>query len=330
MAGQCVRSTKFTASSSCHLSVFHYIHKDMPELQKISLYRVKQAYNLNEHEALALLNALSPHGVLPCAVWRESYSLFWEKPAAECAVQSGAENPPFPEYVPTSTTLFPVDSYATLMTDFFFEMARRVPVKELEKGFDYILEASYDNKSYLSDNEREYIFYSLVQAERRIVDYRRTKRIKDISVQLSAPNILLRIYPDTISVDTQAAIRYLSVHKNFPFGREVKGITRRLVEAVIKAAETSEAVAGQSPPESIPVSSSLWKGKSPEAIRTAMRESGFDNDIIAHVLFFKRGIRKQRDIGRLLGACNLSDSAYDKIGKELFEKSRRISIVDMD
>ena len=26
------------------------------------------------------------------------------------------------------------------MTDFFFEMARRIPVKELAKGFDYILE----------------------------------------------------------------------------------------------------------------------------------------------------------------------------------------------
>lgn len=131
-------------------------------------------------------------------------------------------------------------------------------------------------------------------------------------------------------MDTQAAIRHLSVHKNFPFGREVKGITRRLVETVIKAAETSEIIAGQSPQENIPVSSSLWKGKSPEAIRTAMRESGFDNDVIAHVLFFKRGIRKQRDIGRLLGACNLSDSAYDKTGKELFEKASRIKVIDTE
>lgn len=330
MARQYVRSARFTAAPSCHLSVFHYIHKGMTEPQKISLYRVKQAYDLNELEAQALLNALSPHGVFPCAVWREAYSLFWEEPAAECAVQCGTENPPFPEYVPASTAIFPVDNYATLMTDFFFEMAQRVPVKELEKSFDYILEASYDNKSYLSDVEREYIFYSLIQAEKRIVDYRRTKRVKDISIQLSAPNILLRIYPDTIAVNTEAAIRYLSVHKNFPFGREVKGITRRLVEAVIKAAETSEVVTGQSPQESIPVSSSLWKGKSPEAIRTTMRESGFDNDVIAHILFFKRGIKKQRDVGRLLGADHLSDSAYDKIGKELFEKSRRISIVDMD
>lgn len=92
----------------------------MAEPQKISLYRVRQAYDLNEHEAQALLNALSPHAIFPCAVWHEAYSLFWEKPAAECTIQCGAENPPFPEYVPVSTTLFPVDSYATLMTDFFF------------------------------------------------------------------------------------------------------------------------------------------------------------------------------------------------------------------
>lgn len=139
-----------------------------------------------------------------------------------------------------------------------------VPIQVLEKGFDYILKASYHNKSYLSDAEREYIFYSLIRAERRIVDYKRTKRVKNISIQLFSPNILLRIYPDTIAVNREAAICYLSVHKNFPFGREVKGITRRLVEAVIKAAETSEVVAGQSPQDAVPVSTSLWKGKSPE------------------------------------------------------------------
>lgn len=169
----------------------------MSESQKISLYRVKQAYNLNEHEALALLSALSPHGVFPFAIWREAYALFWEKPAAECAAQCGADNPPFPKDILAPAALFPVDSYAALMTDFFFEMARRVPVSELEKGFDYILEASYDNKFYLSEHKREYIFYNLIQAEKRIVDYRRTKQMKDISTQLSAPNILLEIYPDT-------------------------------------------------------------------------------------------------------------------------------------
>ena len=40
--------------------------------------------------------------------------------------------------------------------------------------------------------------------------------------------------------------------------------------------------------------------------------------------------RKQRDIGRLLGACNLSDSAYDKTGKELFEKASRIKVIDTE
>lgn len=302
----------------------------MPEPQKVSLYRVRQAYDLNDYETQALLNALSPQGVFPYAVWREAYSLFWEDPAAECTAQCRAENPPFPECAPAFAKDFPADNYATLMTDFFFEMARRVPVKELEKGFDYILEASYDNKSYLPDFEREYIFYSLVQAERKIFDYRRTKRIKNISPRLSAPDILLRVYPDTIVVDAEATIRYLSVHKSFPFIREIKGLPRRLVEAVIKAAEASDVVTGQSPQEAVPVSASLWKGKTPEAVRSAMREAGFDNDVIAHVLFFKRGIRKQRDIGRLLGACNLSDSAYDKIGKELFEKAGRIKVIDTE
>lgn len=60
-----------------------------------------------------------------------------------------------------------------------------------------------------------------------------------------------------------------------------------------------------------------------------MRESGFGNDVIAHVLFFKRGTKKQRDIGKLPGACNMSDSAYTKTGKEFFEKASR-KVIDTE
>ena len=59
-----------------------------------------------------------------------------------------------------------MDNYAILMTDFFFEMARRVPVKELDGDFDYITESSYDNRYYLLESQREYIFCSLFRRKK--------------------------------------------------------------------------------------------------------------------------------------------------------------------
>ena len=60
-----------------------------------------------------------------------------------------------------------------------------------------------------------------------------------------------------------------------------------------------------------------------------MREKGWDNLAIAHVLFHKLELKGKRAIGKLLhDNPHLTDFSYDKYGKMLFEESKRIAIID--
>ena len=326
----------FTISLYC-------IDRGMVDPQKIPLFRVKQAYGLNEHEAQSLLHELSPTDVFPYDLWREAYSAYWKYPAAECSRLYKVENPPFPEVHQITEKYFPTETYATWMMNFFFEMARRISVKHLKDGFDYIVASTYDTQDAVSEADREYLFYHLAQAEKSIANVTRVEGVKAIDVKLSSPDLLLRIFPDTIAVDKVSAIHYWSVIQKYPLAREVKGISQSLVDSVIKAAAQEKSPVPEAPPaqdepaadmqprkqKSLSLPRSLWDGKTQEFICAALREKGWDNVQIAHILFHKRGFTQKRAIARLLhDNPNLTDSAYDKYGKTLFEESGHISITD--
>ena len=230
-----------TLLSSCNSLVPYCIDEAMLDPQKIPLYRVKQAYCLNELEAQGLLHELSLDRVFPYELWQKAYITFWKYPAAECSRLYEVENPPFPETHFQSQKYFPTETHAKGIVDFFFEMARRISVKDLENGFDYIVESTYDNKLAVNEYDRRFLFYHLAQVEKNIATASRTKGVKDISEQLSAPNVLFELFPDTIVVDKIAAVHYLSVVQKFPFDHEVKGITRALVDSVINAHREKEA-----------------------------------------------------------------------------------------
>lgn len=317
----------------------------MFEPQKIPLFRVKQAYGLGEYEPQELLDYLSPDGVFPYELWQKAYSSYWKYPAAECSRLYKVENPPFPETHQIPEKYFPTETYAKWMVDFFYEMARRISVKELESGFDYIVETTYDNKSTVDDSDRTFLFYHLELVEKNIASITRVEGVKNIDLKLSAPHVLLDIFPDTVAVNNLSAIHYWSVIRGFPFVKEVKGITEKMVEFVIKRAaqkmspvpETAPALdepAAEVQPQgqkALSLPRSLWDGKTQEYICAALREKGWDNLEIAHVLFHKRGFTQKRAIARLLHENpNLTDSAYDKFGKTLFDDSIHIIIVDED
>jgi hypothetical protein len=291
-----------------------------------------------------LLHALSPDGVFPYALWEKAYAAYWKSPAAECSRLYKFDNSPFPEAGQLQEKYFPIDVFAQWMIDFFYELARRISVMDLENGFDYIVESTYDDKLAVNETDRDFIFYHIKKAGSNIANAARTKGLREINVNLSAPHILLRIFPDTIAVDKIAAIHYLSVVQKYPFVQEVKGITRSLVEAVIKAAaqgtpvppeiaappaESAAEVPSQEMQNATSVSRSLWQGKTQEAIFTALREKGLSNEEIAHILFYKRGFKEKRAIGKLLhDNQNLTDGAYDKHGDKLFRESKNVKIID--
>ncbi len=290
------------------------------------------------------MSALSPDGIFPYAVWEAAYSAYWKSPAAECSRLYKFDNPPFPEIGQLPEKYFPTETYAQWMVDFFYELARRISVTDLENGFDYIVEATYDDKLSVSEADRDFLFYHIKKSGNNIANATRTRGLREINVKLSAPHVLLRIFPDTIAVDKIAAIHYLSVVQGYPFVKEVKGITHALVDSVIKAAEQNTPLSHEiatAPAEpgaevqpherqhAIPVPRSLWAGKTKEGIRAAMREANFGDEVIAHVLLHKRGLKlTQREIGELLSPPHKSESTYDKNGKDLVDKAALISVVD--
>lgn len=131
-------------------------------------------------------------------------------------------------------------------------------------------------------------------------------------------------------MNTEAVIRHLSVHKNFSLIRKVKSIPHHFVEIVIRTLKIWDFVTGQPSQKAFHVSSLLWKGKTPEAVRTTMRESGFDHDSVAHG--FSPGVAsesKETSAG-YLSVCTMPDSVYNNIGKKRFEKAWRITVVDAE
>ena len=287
------------------------------------------------------MHELSPDSVYPYELWQKAYSSYWKDPAAECSRLYKAENPPFPENQSQPIKHCPTDVYAKWMIDFFFEMARRISVKYLEDGFDYIIESTYDNKAAISDFDREGIFYPLVLAEKNIANATRVEGVKNITVQLSNPDLLLKIFPDTIVVDKIAAIHYLSVVQEYPFDHEVKGITRSLVDSVIKAAALKTPPVPEMPPaleepvvevqsqeqgNVIRVSAALWEGKPPASVRDAMKDE-FGKAVIAYVLRNWCKISKT-ETGRLLSDKQYEDEkSYRNFVDDLLKEAASLTIL---
>lgn len=309
--------------------------------------RVKLAYGLNEHEAQSLLHELSPDGVFPYELWQKAYSTYWKYHAAEYSRLYKVENPSFPETHSQPIKHCPADVYQKWMVDFFFELARRLSSRELEKGFEYIVESTYDEKSAISDSDRQYLFYPLTVSEKNIANVTRVEGLKDINVSLCSSDALTKIFPDTIAVDKIAAIHYLSVVLKYPLRQEVKGITQSLVDSVIKAAEQKTLSAPEAPSvlESAPapeersaeiqppeqgsvirIPAHLYEGKSDTAVRDAMRAEYHDS-VIAYVMLKWCEFDKTR-IGRLLTETKYSDhKSYRNLVDRLMEKASAFTII---
>ena len=315
--------------------------------QKIPLFRVKEAYGLNSHEPQELLNELSPDNVFPYELWQKAYSSYWKSPAAECSRLYKVDNPPFPETHQLPEKYFPTETYAKWMVDFFFDMARRISAEDLEKGFDYIVETTYDDKLAVSESDRDYIFYPLKLMDKNIATITRLEGVKNIDIYTSSGVVLLKIFPDTVAVNNIAAIYYWSVIRRYPLRQEVKGITHDLVRYVIKSAaqktppvletiskpsriitetQIPSAVGQEVPPNTLPevtehgqqegmtlIPRSLWERKKPQQVCDDMRVAGYSDDApIAHALYYWVGIKQFTEIGTILRGDGIGESARDK------------------
>ena len=184
---------------------------------------------------------------------------------------------------------------------------------------------------------------------------------KAFSLPHNSYSFISQVFNDSMAVDKLAAVRYLLLCE-YPFDHEVKGLTWSYIERV-KAALAAEfpivfspTVARQSDtftpsPENnidsaqvpvpgasateeqpagdkniITVPAILWEGKSPAAVRDAMKDE-FAASVIAYVLFNWCKIDKTQ-IGKLLSEKELTDSkSHRNVANKLLEDAASLTIV---
>ena len=287
----------------------------------ISVWKLKQAYELNGQEAEDLLCALAPHGVFPYALWQRAYAAHWRNPAQDAARVWKFEAPRFPEAGELPEKHCPTDIYAKWMIEFFLELAKVLYIKELEQGFNYILEAVYDGTCPFQA-EKENLFRLLTIEEKHISNHTRLSGKRKVSVPASQSEFLLSLFVDTVAVDKTAAARHL--HScGFPLRHEVKGLARALAEQSISAPAPAE----MAETDAVSIPAVLWEGKTYPAVRDALRENNYSDPVIARVLYEWCGLTNQTQIGMLLGPAGaLPDSTSLRRGKRLLAEAETLSI----
>lgn len=305
----------------------------MLDPQKTTLSKVKVAYGLNGQEADALLNALFPDGVFPYEAWREAYKKWgWDG-----LLPHGSAEPLNLAYIPDD--ICPTRIYAIQLVALLIDPARLHKISALEHGFQTVIKETYDG-SFPFQEEKENLFHLMRQENKEYQRQKSSEKIWRIHHWFTTEyNFIHEMFPDTIVVDKAAAIRHLAVC-GFPLRQEVKGITRSLVESIIKAAAREippisevalaqeEAAAEVQPQEQgniIRVPAALWEGKPDTAVRDAMRAE-FDDSVIAYVLFRWCKIQKTR-IGKLLSEKRFYDEkSYRNFVDKLLEKTDSLTI----
>lgn len=309
--------------------------------------RVRQAYDLNGNDVEKVIQTLWSDNVFPVELWRRAHETYWRGFADNNQAVYNIESPALPG-IDLSAKYFHPHLCALDVQTFFRKLSLNIQASTLREGLNFILEESYEDIDAVFPEERKFLFSTLSRLEPMDIfdQYSPDSELfeeKMLSVPISSYHFIAHIFTDTMLVDRDAAITFL---RNYPLRREVKGITRALVASILnipisevptafekKAPQTKPeaAMPSEKPQSSLSVSTTLWKGKTKEYICATLREKGWDNLEIAHVLFQKRKLKGQRAIGKLLHENpHLTDFAYDKYGKTLFEESKHIVIVDED
>ena len=200
--------------------------------------------------------------------------------------------------------------------------------------------------------EREFLFSSLkiLSTEDIFAQYSPDSPlfVKPIfSIPASSYHFIAHIFTDTIMVDRDIAIRYL---RYYPLRQEVKGITRALVESLLRAAPPESSVSDKaaavplcerSPQDEklvFRIPGAFWEGRPDAAVRDAMKEK-YPLSVIAYVLLYWCGPQKSETshktpqgrkthVGRLLaGKEYRDDKSYRNLMDMLLKEAETYAII---
>ena len=223
----------------------------MLDKTQIPVRKLKQAYELSEREAYELLGALVPDNVFAHALWLQAYTEFWQWSLQAASLRYRVENPPFPDAVTLPEKYFATHLCRKPILDFFADISQLIDISALERGIDYIIEATYGEEDFPYKDAKESLFKALHQEEMRHDNKTRTSGLLKISSMQAVDYDWIReLFFDTIIVDKIAAVLHL-FYSGYSLHREVKGLTHALVERIIADASKPQTMenAPQSPPQ---------------------------------------------------------------------------------
>ena len=175
---------------------------------------------------------LLPDSVFPYTLWQNAYTEFWQWSIREHAQRYRFQEPSFPNAGALPEKYFPTSLHRTLIVRFFDEISKLIEIDVLEKGFNYIIDATYGENVFPYKEQKESLFSALRQEERSFANFQRTSGQLIIdSIQAVEHFCISESFFDTIVVDKHAAISHI-ILSGYSFRGPVKGISLALVEHI--------------------------------------------------------------------------------------------------
>ncbi|MBQ3170401.1 MAG: hypothetical protein IJB53_00560 [Mailhella sp.] len=321
----------------------------MPENVHIPLGKVQAAYGLTDDELYDLIQQLWERKQLFYKeLWAETYEKYWHFAATGSLPYTQEKLPELPEPDSRHQSNFYPIFYGTQMVRYLMQLIKLVSYKPFRLGLDYLFDMAFEDGHRVAAEERDilYKYFEFTELDRkppRKDYYRHFKAGQPYLVSFISRNMA-----GTLMADRDAVIEFLC---DYPLKREVKGLTHRVVDSTLDRLSASAAkvqleilpeapaeISAESCPVSQPDSSSfassgevivvpsaLWMGKSPAAVRDAMKED-FDECITAHVLLNWCKVGKTQ-VGRLLSPKEFGDDkSYRNHVDKLLLRAARLSI----
>lgn len=233
--------------------------------------------------------------------------------------------------------------------DFFRKLSGNIHANVLELGLKYILEETYAEIENIFPEEREFLFHSMkrLETEDFLDQYSPDSPLFEESIftiPASSYHFISHIFVDTILVNRDDTIRFL---RNYPLHKEVKGITRALVDSILNAMppESPKVQTEQPAVEEAEdgrlvfrIPSTVWRGKPDHAVYEDMKDS-YPQPVIAYVLFYwcsadkpetghKTQMGRKTQLGRLFTEKEYSDpKSYRNLMNRLLEEADAYTII---
>ncbi|WP_446425559.1 hypothetical protein [Mailhella sp.] len=321
----------------------------MPENVHIPLGKVQAAYDLTDEELYDLIQKLWERKQLFYKeLWAETYEKYWHFAATGSLSYTQEKLPELPDPDSRHQSNFYPIFYGTQIVRYLAQLIKLASYKPFRMGLDYLFDTAFEDGHKVAAEERD-ILYKYFE----FTEFDRKPPRKDYYRHFKAGHPYLisfisRSMAGTLMADRDAVIEILC---DYPLKREVKGLTRRVVDSTLDRLAASavkslpeiqtetpteisaedcsvyqpDSTSSEPSAEVIVVPSALWMGKSPTSVRDAMKDD-FDECVTAHVLLNWCKVGKTQ-VGRLLSPKEFGDDkSYRNHVDKLLLRAARLSI----